>query len=104
MLHAFLMECEKSMFWTASDQRVLRFLSSLVSRVVAALLDWSSSRDFRKSWYSVSHSSSQRQCIVFTKTGWNKFFAARLVVAVQKICMPGSRRMNQGMVVFLRVC
>ena len=36
MLHAFLLECEKSMSWTAFDQRVLRFLSSLVRRVVVA--------------------------------------------------------------------
>ena len=28
VLHAFLLECEKSMFWTASNHQSLRFLSS----------------------------------------------------------------------------
>ena len=31
VLHAFLLECEKSMFRTASDHRSLRFLSSQVT-------------------------------------------------------------------------
>ena len=59
ILYAFLLECEKSMFWTASNQRVLRFLSNVVRRVVASLLNWLSFRDCRKSWYSVSHAASQ---------------------------------------------
>ena len=50
MLHAFLPECEKSMFQTASDHRSLRFLSSQVIRAVAALLDWSSAGDCRNVW------------------------------------------------------
>ena len=50
VLHAFLLECEKSMFWTASDYRSLHFLSSQVIRAVAALLDWSSARDCRNVW------------------------------------------------------
>ena len=47
VLHAFLLECGKSMFWIASDHRSLRFLSSQVIRAVAALLDWSSAGDCR---------------------------------------------------------
>ena len=50
VLHAFLLECEKSMFWTASDHRSPRFLSSQVIRAVAALLDWSPARDCRNIW------------------------------------------------------
>ena len=50
MLHAFLLESEKSMFWTASDHRSLRFLSSQVIRAVAALLDWSPAGDCRNVW------------------------------------------------------
>ena len=60
MLDAFLLELKKAMFWTASDQRFLLFLSSFVSRVFATLLDWPSYRDCGNScWYSVSHSASQ---------------------------------------------
>ena len=50
MLHAFLLECEKSMFRTASDHRSLRFLSSQVIRAVAVLLDWSPAGDCRNAW------------------------------------------------------
>ena len=50
VLHAFLLECEKSMFWTASDHWSRRFLSSQVIRVVAALLDWSPAADRRNVW------------------------------------------------------
>ena len=50
VLHAFLLEYEKSMFWTASDHRSLRFLSSQVIRAVAALLDWSPAGDCRNVW------------------------------------------------------
>ena len=50
VLHAFLPECEKSMFRTASDHRSLCFLSSQVIRVVAALLDWSPVGDCRNVW------------------------------------------------------
>ena len=50
VLHAFLLECEKSMFWTASDYRSLRFLPRQVIRAVAALLDWSPAGDCRNAW------------------------------------------------------
>ena len=50
VLHAFLLECEKLMFRTASDHRFLRFLSSQVIRAVAALLDWSPAGDCRNVW------------------------------------------------------
>ena len=50
MLNAYLLECEKSMFRTASDHRSLRFLSSQVIRAVAALLDWSPAGDCRNVW------------------------------------------------------
>ena len=50
VLHAFLLECEKSMFRTASDHRSLRFLSSQVIRAVAALLDWSPAGGCRNVW------------------------------------------------------
>ena len=48
--HAFLLACEKSMFWTAFNHQSLRFLSSQVIRVVAALLDWSPAGDCRNVW------------------------------------------------------
>ena len=48
ILHAFRLECEKSMLRTASDHRSLRFLSSLASRAVAAKLDSSPWGDCRK--------------------------------------------------------
>ena len=38
VLHAFRLECEKSMLRTAWDHRSFRFLSSLVSKPVAAKL------------------------------------------------------------------
>ena len=44
VLHAFLLECEKSMFRTASNHR------SQVIRAVAALLDWSPAGDCRNVW------------------------------------------------------
>ena len=50
MLHAFLLECEKSMFRITSDHRSLRFLSSQVIRAVAALLHWSPAGDCRNVW------------------------------------------------------
>ena len=39
VLHAIRLEGKKSMFWTASDHRSLRFLSSLASKAVTPLLD-----------------------------------------------------------------
>ena len=48
ILHAFRLECEKSMLRTASDHRSLRFLSSLTSRAVAVKLESSLWRDCRK--------------------------------------------------------
>ena len=50
VVHAFLLECEKSMFRTASDHRSLRFLSSQVIRDVEALLDWFPAGDCRNVW------------------------------------------------------
>ena len=50
VLHAFLLECEKSMFRTASDHRSVRFLSIHVIRAVAALLGWSPAGDCRNVW------------------------------------------------------
>ena len=39
MFHAFLLECEKLLFWAAFDHRFLHFQSSLVSMVIAVLLN-----------------------------------------------------------------
>ena len=50
VLHAFLLKCEKSMFWIASDHQCWRFLSSQVIRAVAALIDWSPAGDCRNVW------------------------------------------------------
>ena len=50
MLHVFLLECEKSIFRTASGHQSLRFLSSQVIRAVAALLAWSPAGDCRNVW------------------------------------------------------
>ena len=50
VLHAFLLECEKLMFRTASNHQSLRFLSSQVIRAIAALLEWSPAGDCRNIW------------------------------------------------------
>ena len=48
ILHAFRLECEKSMLRTTSDHRCLRFLSSLASRAVAACTKSSESQAWTK--------------------------------------------------------
>ena len=60
MFHAFLLEHKKTMIQTAVDHRVLRFLSSMVSRVIVTLLEWLLSRGCKKFWCSISHSASQQ--------------------------------------------
>ena len=48
ILHAFRLECEKSMLWIASDHQSLRFLSSLANKAVAAKVKLSPWGDARK--------------------------------------------------------
>ena len=76
ILHAFRLECEKSMLRTASDYRSLRFLSSLVSRAVAALLELFPS-DLRITSQRFSHSESQHgMCLFWQLRGIRDLLAA----------------------------
>ena len=60
------------MLLSASNYQSLCFLSSLVSRAVAALLDLFSSENCRNIWYRFSHSASQY--VVVSTTMRHRFF------------------------------
>ena len=59
VLHATRLECEELIFWTASAHQSLRFLSSLASKAVAALLDSCPSGYYKNVWFRFLHSASQ---------------------------------------------
>ena len=80
VLHDFLLECEKSMFRTASNHRSLRFLSSQVIRAVAALLEWFPAGDCRNVWLRASHLASQHGMWVLRQPRGIAFLAALLKV------------------------
>ena len=65
ILHAFRLECEKSMLRTASDHESLRFPSIFVSKAVAVKLESSLWRDCRKFYRGIHTLHPNTECSYF---------------------------------------